>query len=202
MFVSSTNAKTILDEVMAEMGLYTALPRTVFRRVLNEALGRLYGEVVLGRRTVNATSASGEISLSSIPLPQECASLREEDVLAVRHGTEMLTYLPPARFALVSNNDGKFFTVENGKIRLSPSFSGYSLTLTLRERPRPFSQNDEGRPLPMPDEYVGLIRAKLMGEIFKLANEDALSAKWLSEYNAILPAFALYCAKARRGVAE
>jgi hypothetical protein len=52
--------------------------------------------------------------------------------------------------------------------------------------------------LPIPDEYLSLLRAKLRGEIFKLANEDSLAAKWLGEYNALLPAFAAYCERARR----
>ncbi len=199
MFICNTNAKTLLDETVEELKLYGNLPRTTYRRVLNETLGRLYSEVVYEVREVAGKSVSGDITLSSLPLAADSGSVREEDVLRVCHSGHQLQYLPPHRFSLVSNSDGEFYTVRNGRISLSPSFSGYSLQVFYLHRPRPYSEGDEGRMLPLPEEYVSLVRAKLRGEICKLANEDTLSAKWLGEYNATLPAFAAYCARVRGG---
>lgn len=199
MFICNTNAKTLLDETVEELKLYGNIPRATFRRVLNETLGRLYNEVVYEVREAAGKSVSGEIALSSLPVSADSSNVREEDVLRVFHAGSELQYLPPRRFALVSNNDGNFYTVQDGKILLSPSFSGYTLQVSYLRRPRPYSEGDEGRMLPMPEEYVSLVRAKLRGEIYKLANEDALSAKWLGEYNATLPAFAAYCRRVKGG---
>ena len=41
----------------------------------------------------------------------------------------------------------------------------------------------------VPAEFIGLVKAKLRGEAYKLANEDALAAKWLSDYNVLLETF-------------
>ena len=199
MFICNTSAKTLLDETVEELRLYESIPRTTFRRVLNETLGRLYNEVVYEVREADGRSVSGEIALSSLPLTADSGSVREEDVLRVCHDGSALQYLPPRRFALVSGNDGNFYTVRDGKIILSPSLSDYTMQVSYLHRPRPYSEEDEERMLPMPEEYVSLVRAKLRGEIYKLANEDALSAKWLGEYNTILPAFAAYCSRVRGG---
>ena len=198
MFTSSINAKTLLDETVAELGLYEEIPRATFRRVLNETLGLLYGEVVREEGEVSCAPKDGAVSFSSLSMPSDSASLREEDILLIRKGSLYIHYLPPHRFSLVQSADGNFYTVSDKTILFTPTFSGHGMTLFYRRRPRPYSENDEGRVIPIPDEYVPLIRAKLRGEIFKLANEDALAAKWLGEYNALLPAFAAYCERARR----
>ena len=44
----------------------------------------------------------------------------------------------------------------------------------------------------VPYEFIDIIKAKLRGEAYKLANEDALAAKWLQDYNAQLQDFAAW----------
>ena len=41
----------------------------------------------------------------------------------------------------------------------------------------------------IPTEFIDLATAKLRGEAYKLANEDALAAKWLNDYNVHLETF-------------
>jgi len=41
----------------------------------------------------------------------------------------------------------------------------------------------------VPYEFIDLITAKLRGEAYKLCNEDAVAAKWLNDYNALLESF-------------
>ncbi len=198
LFTSTIDVRTLLDETMAEMGLYEEIPRATYRRVLNEAIGRLYGEVVREQGEVYCTPSGGSLTLSSLLLPFENEPLREEDVLGIHKGTEVIHYLPPCRFHLVSSEDGNFYTVKDQSVLFAPAFTGQDVRLIYLRRPQLYTEDDEARMLPIPDEYLSLLRAKLRGEIFKLANEDSLAAKWLGEYNALLPAFAAYCERARR----
>ena len=46
----------------------------------------------------------------------------------------------------------------------------------------------------VPAEFIELVSAKLRGEACKLANEDALAAKWLSDYNVLLETFKTWIA--------
>ena len=41
----------------------------------------------------------------------------------------------------------------------------------------------------IPIEFIDLVKAKLRGEAYKLANEDNLAAKWLNDYNVLLETF-------------
>lgn len=198
MFSCNVNAKTLLDETVAELGLYEELPRASLRAALNEAIGRLYIEVVREEAEIPCSPIDGVIKLSTLSLPADNASLRAEDILRIRKGLSQIHYLPPHRFLLVKSEDGNFYTVRDQSLIFTPTYTGHALHLIYRCRPRSYSERDEGRVLPVPDEYVTLLRAKLRGEAFKLANEDALAAKWLGEYNAILPAFAAYCERVRR----
>ena len=47
----------------------------------------------------------------------------------------------------------------------------------------------EGVNVMIPIEFIDLVKAKLRGEAYKLANEDALAAKWLNDYNTLLETF-------------
>ena len=193
MFTCNQTLGALIDGVMADMGLYVEIPRETYREVVNEAIGRLYTEVVCERGEVPFTPYNGSISIESIAVPADTAPLREEDILLIRKSAQFIHRLSPHRFLLITSNDGNFYTVEDGVLRFTPTWNGHSLHLIYRRRPRPFTETDEGRTIPLPEEYLSLLRAKLRGEIYKLANEDVLSAKWLGEYNSILPAFAAYC---------
>ena len=46
----------------------------------------------------------------------------------------------------------------------------------------------------VPVEFIDLVKAKLRGEAYKLANEDSLAAKWLSDYNILLETFKMWAA--------
>ena len=46
--------------------------------------------------------------------------------------------------------------------------------------------------VPLPYEFVELVRCKLRGEAYKLMNDDGQAAKWLSEYDVLVENFKTY----------
>ena len=99
MFTSTTDVKTLLDETISEMGLYEEIPRSTYRRVLNETIGRLYGELVREEREVLCSpDVDGAVPISSMSMPSDNAPLREEDILGIHKGSQVIHYLPPSRF--------------------------------------------------------------------------------------------------------
>ena len=48
---------------------------------------------------------------------------------------------------------------------------------------------DEDAIVMLPYEFLDLVKARLRGEAYKLANEDDTAAKWLNDYNVLLENF-------------
>ena len=58
------------------------------------------------------------------------------------------------------------------------------MTIVYFARPAVKTSNQPGNVM-VPYEFTDLVRAKLRGEAYKLCNEDAVAAKWLSDYNSV-----------------
>ena len=46
----------------------------------------------------------------------------------------------------------------------------------------------------LPREFIDLAKTKVRGDVYMTANEDALAAKWINEYNALLESFKMWVA--------
>lgn len=47
----------------------------------------------------------------------------------------------------------------------------------------------------VPREFIPMVLSRLRGEMYRIANEDGLASKWLSDYNTELETFKLWCAQ-------
>jgi hypothetical protein len=82
------------------------------------------------------------------------------------------------------------------KIGLHLSKLPDSITLVYNARPAIKTKVNKTNldPVMVPDEFLDLVKAKLRGEAYKLANEDSLAAKWLNDYNVLLEDFKAWLA--------
>lgn len=190
MFQAAITVGTLIDSVAEGMGLYTEIDRSVYRDVLNECLCTLYSDVIDERAMCLVKSDNGLITYRAITVPQGQSAVRAADVRAVLYRDRPLQYLPPDKFHLVVTADGDFYTLKADGIYLTPTRSTTDLQILYTVRPQRYGAGDEGAAVPFPNEYLSLLRAKLRGEAYKLANEDGFAAKWLGEYNNALAAFA------------
>lgn len=83
---------------------------------------------------------------------------------------------------------------------------GSGLCLMLPDRPeivqiahivRPALVTEETAsvsPVMVPPEFIPMILSRLRGEMYKIANEDGMAAKWLGEYNTELETFKVWAA--------
>lgn len=196
MFQASITVKQLIDDVADGMGLYTEIDRAVYRDILNECLCQLYSDVVDERGMSEAVSRDGVIAYRDLPVPTGQAGIRAADVRGVFYRHQPLLCLPPDKFPIVTTADGNFYSLMADGIHLTPTRSTVVLQVAYTVRPQRVGATDENAAVPFPNEYLSLLRAKLRGEAYKLANEDAFAAKWLGEYNNGLAAFAAAC---RRG---
>ncbi len=182
----TTTAAELLDGVMADMGLYREIDRRFYRDILNECLARLYTDVFRPTAYVGATcDGAGRVTFAGLPQKAGQAPVRAADVRGVE-GEDGRCYLAvtPSVFARLPG--AYVYCADGAGLTLSPA--GGEVTLIYTARPADIDEHTEDTPLPIPGEYLSLLRAKLRGEAYKLANEEALSAKWLGEYNTALAA--------------
>ena len=130
-------------------------------------------------------------------LPDE-SHLRFEDICAVYFNHIQLIKSSVARGSIFPNTYFKYkddlgfsnsLRLENeNKLRIV-----YHVRPKLKTVVNDIVSDSDGN-VAVPIEFIDLIKAKIRGEIYKIANEDALSAKWLNDYNVLLENFKVWIA--------
>lgn len=198
MLRASKTVGEFLDELIADMGLFETRDRAFYRDRLSEALIFLWSAVIRMRASGEATPKNGLLPCGNIPVPDGAGAVHPRDVLAVYCGGRQLRYLPPEELASAAGMPYCFYTVTPEGIRLSHTEAAQPMEVVFTLRPPIYGESDESRPVPLPDEFLPMLAAKVRGEVYRLANEDGLCAKWLAVYNAGLADLYDYLAERRR----
>lgn len=194
-FTSHIRIKDFLDELIIDMGLYQERDRTFYRDRMNEAITFLYKVVIRERAEGEGVPKNGILTCASITSPFGTA-MQENDVLAVFRGNRQLRYLPPEDLPAATGMEG-FYTVKNEAIHLSDGKND-RVRVVYIIRPVRYQENSESTYIPLPDEFIPMLAARVRGEAYRLVGEDELAAKWLAVYNAGLADFYDYLAVRRR----
>lgn len=197
MLCSTVTIQNFLDELIADMGLYEGCERALYRQKMNETLQFLYAVIIRSEAEGTATPQDGLIPRSAIPTASNVAGVQLNDVLAVYDDSRQLRYLPPADLPAAAGLPG-FYTVTQEGIRLSDASITYPLRVRFTERPHPYGADSENAYVPLPNEFLPMLAARIRGEVYRLVNEDAPAAKWLALYNAYLEDFFTYLADRRK----
>ncbi|MBQ8350747.1 MAG: hypothetical protein IJY20_01725 [Clostridia bacterium] len=198
MFTSHMRIGAFLDSLITDMGLYNDRDRGFYRDRMNETLTFLYTAVIRERAEGKATPLGGLIACADIPTPDGTAAVQPSDILAVYCGSHQLRYLPPENLHAADGMSCCFYTVTEDGILLSHANTVQPLRVIFTIRPPQYGADGEDACLPMPEEFVPLVAAKIRGDVYRAANEDELSAKWLAVYNSLLSDFYDYLAARRR----
>ncbi len=192
MMHSEITAATLLDRAIAGMGMFSPPSRDFFRDTMNECLSRLYTELVKETRAQTMPANGAYLSFESIPTVSG-AKVRREDVLAVYADGRQARYLRADLHDLTPSTKRNFFALDDTGILLA--FPANTVRVCYLVRPALCTEENEATyKIPLPLEFIPLLRARLLGEGYKMAGEDDLAAKWLEEYNRDLDGFAAYLA--------
>lgn len=190
MMQSTTTAASLIDEVIEGMGLFAPPPRAFFRNTMNECMTRLYTELVREAGVQTLAVAGAFLPFTSILSPTG-VPVQREDILAVYADGHQARVLRSDLFDLTVSDKRNFFALDDMGIMLAFPARILRVRYLLRP-PLCTAQNEDSYLIPLSPEFMPLLRARLLGEGYKAANEDALAAKWLSEYNQALDGFAAY----------
>ena len=195
---SGMEASTLITQIKDEADISYPIPDASYVRMLNEVLQALYGEVIDDLRAASLEpDAYGSIDLSDITVPTDCRSVTFDDIVKIYvDGAEMLRVsdIGAEVFERDMYSDAHDGTV-NYAMALAADAVPDNITVIYRARPALITSASSATHVCVPYEYISLVMAYIRGEAYKLANEDALAAKWLGDYNAQLADFKLWCAK-------
>ena len=107
---------------------------------------------------------------------------RFEDIYAIYDGKIQLI-----KTSLTSGDIFPYTYYKNGNdVGISASGNGeYRVIYNVRPKVKTNTESN----VMLPIEFIDLAKAKLRGEAYKLANEDALAGKWINDYNVLLENF-------------
>ena len=192
MFDSGISVKNLVDELKnSEIDIALEIPDATYVSWLNSLQQLLYTEIIKEQKKTTLQGAIlNPISLSLIMTDSGENTPIFEDIHAVYVNGVQLIKSTLASGVIFSNS---FYKNNNG-IGFNVTQPIAEMTIVHIVRPALVTVTSHGNisdgvNVMVPIEFIDLVKAKLRGEAYKLANEDALAAKWLNDYNTLLETF-------------
>ena len=193
MFDSGISAADLVADIITEADVAYPITNRSYVGWLTALEQLIYSEIIKEQRCLTidrADISSNEIDLAAADVPNGHAKPRFEDIYTVFVGDRQLIKTNLTSGATFPDVYYKI----NGNLGFnSPYARSYGMKIMYFVRPevKTVSENDEidSKNVMLPPEFLDIVRAKLRGEAYKIANEDVLAAKWLSDYNVLLETF-------------
>lgn len=203
MYDSAITAESFVELVASTVNIGCTLPDDFYLDVLSRLEQLLYSEYIREERLLFADAIDGEIDLSQAQVPMGERDPRADDVFAVYFGDRPLRRIRLSEAYLLDPELGQesFYKSDDAKISLCLSEEAEVDDVAVFYYAAPRLKTGDGRcdNVALPFEFLPLAEAKLRGEAYKLADDDAAAAKWLAEYNSLVASFAAW-AKGRVAV--
>ena len=198
MFDSGISAKDLVEELKTtEIDIALEIPDTTYVTWLNSLQQLLYTEVIKEQKKVVLTPPfeNNLIDISSITVADDENKPRFEDVYAVYADDVQLIKSTVASGVIFNNT---FFRITD-KVAFNTKATPAKVTIVYIVKPALITPTSHGN-IPdvnvmIPVEFIDLVKAKLRGEAYKLANEGELAAMWLNDYNVLLETFKAWIAE-------
>lgn len=188
MFDSGISASSLIAGLKNEIDVAIPISNRSYVDSLNSLEQLLYTEIIKEQKSV-VCDADTAVNLSSLVVGENEKSIVFEDVYTVfdSSGTQL------KKTTLASGQIFSNAWYKTGVSIFCDTDNAGSVTVIYFVRPalKTVNENDvvgAGNVM-LPVEFIDLAKAKLRGDAYKIANEDALAAKWLNDYNVLLETF-------------
>lgn len=195
MFNSKVTAKELVAELKKEVDIAIPISDASYVLWLNELEHLLYTEIIkeqklYAKKIENADA--GILLLTAIPVAEEESPVRFEDIYAVYVDDVQLMKSTVASGAIFKNT----FFKQDESIGFNINEDAKDLKIVYFVKPALKTVDEGGNAkeeyISIPIEFMELVKDKLRGEAYKVANEDGLASKWLNEYNVLLETFKVW----------
>ena len=192
MFDSGKSVSDLITELKDEVDIALEIPDSSYIGWINAIEQLCYSEIIKEQRELTVSNAESPISLKELTVSAEESPIRFEDIYAVYADEVQLMKTTLASGQIFPDT----FYKENDNLGFNSPYMTKELKIIYFARPKIKTIDDEGNVegnVMFPVEFVDMVKAKLRGEAYKLANEDALAGKWLNDYNVALENFKAWC---------
>ena len=194
MFDSGISVKEIIEELNEEVDIALPIPNKTYVTWLNSLQRLLYTEIIKEQNKIEeyCNNSNITINLSGLKVRSGEDVIRFEDIHAIYVGDTQLIKSTVASGMIFPNSFYKFYdqlaiNIDKTPVRISIVYISKPALVTVTDTDE---INDANVMLPV--EFIDLVKAKLRGEAYKLANEDDVAAKWLNDYNTLLETFKVW----------
>lgn len=202
MFDSGISAKDLVAQLKDEADVAVPISNLSYIQWLNSLEQLIYTEIIQEQGKIEVKSGSRPyIEIDTLTVPSGESSIRFEDVYAVYVDFGIHYDVMPQLIKSTLASGNVFYNVyykdgNNIGYRLKEPPNGFTIIYIVRPALKTVTSNDviDSGNVMLPVEFIDLAKAKLRGEAYKLANEDALAAKWLNDYNVLLENFKTWMA--------
>ncbi len=189
MFDSGITAGGLITELKSEVDIALPVPDEKYLEWMSALEQLLYSIFIQEQKKVLLSDpVQNPIELQLLPVGEDEANIRYEDIYTVFADGLQLIQSTVTSGEIFTNTWYKvggqlgYNTIE------PPQFM--EIVYFVRPEIKQMTNNTlPDTPVFVPYEFLDMVRAKLRGEAYKMANEDALAAKWLNDYNILLQNF-------------
>lgn len=196
MYKSGITAAELIESLKEEADISIAVPNSAWVRAINAVEQFLYTEVLKEHIAVRVDYddvADDTIVIGEIPVPSGAAVPEFDDIIRVFADENEVERTGAVGFYEFPEKQ-MYCSGYDGTIRLNLSEYPAEIVLIVRLRPSLKGENSADE-VALPPEFIDLAASRMRGEIYKIANEDGLAAKWLADYNSLLESFKIWAEK-------
>ena len=197
MFDSGISVKSLVEELKnTEVDIALEIPDKTYAEWLNSLLQLLYTEVIKEQKekVFYPPFANNLIELSTMAESGENTP-RFEDIHAVYADDKQLMKSTVTSGVIFHDT----FYKNNNNLVYNTKTTPATIKIIYYVKPELITTTSHGNVndtnVMVPVEFIDLVKAKLRGEAYKLANEDSIAAKWLNDYNILLETFKAWIAE-------
>lgn len=190
MYNSGIEISSFINQIESEADIITSISDDFYIKWINIVQQTLYRELIelFGSVTVATDS---DLELEDITVNEDEAPVEYDDILKIYIGSDELVKSSVITAMTIPDKD--IFYLDGNVVKIQYSMPYNEVTVIYRVRPKLVEETTEY--ISLPYEWIEMLAAKIRGELYKIANDDNMAAKWLADYNTQLESFKLWIAK-------
>lgn len=200
MYDSGVTMEALAAMLQSEVDIADDISEESIYRWVSSLEQLLYSDVIRCYRAATVTLSEHSFLLSDIAVRDGERAVTFDDVAKIYVGTTEL-----ARCSVIGayqfESDKPLYYEDGDRVYIR-YFSDAPYEATVIYTVRPSTEKTASSTVCLPYEWLDMVLAKVKGEAYKVAGDDAQAAKWLGDFNAQNESFRLWASERQKRFGE